>query len=76
MPEIYRIALAVLVGFSAGTLYKWLQIMFSNGYLSYREFFNSWVRLIPNTATHDDIENISKLIIDYFWKKQKDWKSL
>ncbi|MDF3005277.1 MAG: hypothetical protein K0S22_1749 [Oscillospiraceae bacterium] len=70
MPNVLIVCIALLVGFTAGMLYKWLQIMFFNGYLAYREFFNSWVRLIPNTATHDDIENISRLIIDYFWKKQ------
>lgn len=70
MPDVVIVGIALLVSFTAGTLYKWLQIMFSNGYLAYREFFNIWVRIIPKTATHDDIEKISRLIIDYFWKKQ------
>lgn len=66
MPDVLKVGIALLVGFTAGTLYKWLQIMLSNGYLVYREFFNSWVRIIPKTATHDDIENISQLIAQYF----------
>ncbi len=74
MPEIIKISLAALVGFTVGMLYKWLQIMYYNGYLAYREFFNSWVKIIPRTATHEDIENVTRLIAQYFEQKQAERK--
>ena len=69
MPEIFTIGLAALVGFTAGMLYKWFQIMFSNGYLAYRELIKQWVKIIPRNASREDIENISTMIKRYFQKK-------
>lgn len=76
MPEIFKIGLAALVGFTAGMLYKYLQFMFFNGYLAYRAFFNRWVRIIPRTTTHEDIENVTRLIAQYFEQKHAERKEL
>ena len=70
MSDVLKVSIALLVGFTTGMLYKYLQFMFFNGYLAHRAFFNSWVKIIPKTATHEDTENVSTLIKQYFVGKR------